>query len=166
MNPKSIIKYLLLLLVVGSVAYLALAKDPAPSKSATAKQNTAPNQVQQEAEKEIIENGVVVYYFYTTNRCPTCVKLEALADETIKEYFSQELFGGRLDWRVINTDLKESQHYLKDYKLYTKSIILSLIRDGKQVEWKNLPEIWELVHDPEAYGAYVEKEIRTYLEKI
>lgn len=155
---KSFIKYSLLLLVAVSVLYLFLK----PEKNENQPMKAIENQPQQTT----IENGVVVYYFHTSKRCPTCLSIESQADETIKNLFSAELLQGKLDWQVINTDEPENSHFVKDYKLYTKSIILRLVRNGKQVEWKNLPEIWELVHEPENYSGYLEKEILNYLGKV
>ena len=57
------------------------------------------------------------------------------------------------------------QHYLKDYGLYTKSLILSRVRDGREVQWKNLDKIWELVHDKDKYIEYVQDETRAFIDR-
>ena len=37
------------------------------------------------------------------------------------------------------------------------------MRDGEQARWKNLARVWELVRDKEAFGQYVQDEVREYL---
>jgi hypothetical protein len=37
--------------------------------------------------------------------------------------------------------------------------------DGRQVRWKNLGRIWELLGDEAAFARYVEDEVRQYLER-
>ena len=34
---------------------------------------------------------------------------------------------------------------------------------GKQVRWKNLPKVWELLPDKERFFDYVQGEVRGYL---
>jgi hypothetical protein len=52
---------------------------------------------------------------------------------------------------------------VKDYGLFTQSLILSRVVDGKEVEWKNLDQIWKLVGDKEQYLTYVTSETRNFL---
>ena len=109
---------------------------------------------------------VVVTYFHTTFRCPTCHRLEEYSRDTVKSAFAGELEQGRIVFHVINVDDPENQHFIKDYKLYTKSLIVSEWKDGKEVRWKNLPEIWRLVRDREQYEQYVRGEIEDYLKDL
>ncbi|MBK6403606.1 MAG: hypothetical protein IPF66_00370 [Holophagales bacterium] len=54
---------------------------------------------------------------------------------------------------------------MKDYRLYTKSVVVSEVKDGKEVRWKNLDQVWQLLGSPDAFQEYVEREVRSYLEK-
>jgi len=75
---------------------------------------------------------------YTTIRCPTCRRIEALAEEALRAGFAQALSRGVLEWHAVNVRLPQHRHYIYDYQLYAKSLIVARFRAGRQVEWKNL----------------------------
>ncbi len=108
---------------------------------------------------------VIAYYFHGTQRCPTCRKLEAYSLESIEKKFAAELRQGLLEWQVVNVDEPENEHFVDDYGLYTRSLVVVRVDGGHQVEWKNLERIWELVDDREAFFDYVQQETATYLRK-
>ena len=39
------------------------------------------------------------------------------------------------------------------------------MKAGREVRWKNLDEIWQLLRDPEVFQGYVEREVQAFLEK-
>ncbi len=96
---------------------------------------------------------VVAYYFHGTMRCSTCYKLEQ---------YSKEAIGA--DLKVVNVEEKENEHYIKDYQLYTKSLILSLVKDGKEIKWKNLDKIWECVGNKQRFIDYVKSGVADFLK--
>jgi hypothetical protein len=106
---------------------------------------------------------VLAYYFHTTQRCASCLKIEQYAHEAFGAGFPEELKDGRLVWRVVNIDEKENEHFAKDYQLFTKSVVLVDMKDGKQVAWKNLPKIWELLGNKGKFVRHVREETRAYL---
>jgi hypothetical protein len=112
-----------------------------------------------------VADRVIVYYFHGTRRCANCLKFEEYSKEAIDSGFAGELADGRLKWRMINTDESENKHYVNDYQLYTKSLVLARVVDGKEVAWKNLDKIWKLVGDKEKFIAYVQEEIKAYLKE-
>jgi hypothetical protein len=116
------------------------------------------------ADAEAASPKVIAYYFHTSYRCITCRAIEAFAREAIEQGFGQALKDGKLDFRVVNVEERENRHFIRDYQLFTKSLILVKIKDGKQAEWKNLSRIWELVRRKDAFLRYVQDEVRAYLE--
>jgi len=108
---------------------------------------------------------LVVTYFHTTARCPTCHKIEELSDDAIKSNFGDELKSGTVVWQVINVDEPENKHYVQDYQLYSKHLIVSEIKDGQEVRWKDLKDIWTLVRNDEKFENYVKTEINDWLKK-
>lgn len=106
----------------------------------------------------------VVYYFHGNFRCDTCRKFEAYTDEAIREAFPAELKSGAVEWRIVNVEEPANEHFVKDYGLTTRQIILSDVVDGKEKRWKDLFRIWELVKDKQAYTNYVIEETRAYAE--
>jgi hypothetical protein len=108
---------------------------------------------------------ISVTYFYTTARCPTCHKIEELSSLAVSSNFEDELKTGKIVWRIINVDEPENKHYNTDYQLYTKSLIISEVKDGKEVRWKNLEKVWTFVRDEEKFDAYVKAEISDWLKE-
>jgi hypothetical protein len=106
---------------------------------------------------------VIAYYFHGTQRCPTCRKLEAYSAEAIEKGFGEALKQGQLEWRVVNVDEPLNKHFVNDYQLYTKSLVIVKMQGGKQVEWKNLEKIWELVGERDDFIKYVRDEVSAYL---
>ena len=115
--------------------------------------------------REAPESQVWVTYYYTSYRCPTCKKLETYSRQAIEEGFFAELEEKKIVFRTLNLDESENSRYVEDYKLVTKSLIVSLNRNGKEIKWKNLPDIWKLVGDQEKFGEYVQRETRSILEE-
>lgn len=108
---------------------------------------------------------VIVYYFYGNHRCTTCRTLEKLSKEAIFEGFSKEIDAGTLAWRPVNTDEPENKHFVDEFKLFTKSLVVVRTEDGETQEWKNCQKIWELVRNPDEFKRYVTSEIRAFLER-
>jgi len=163
MSAKSIIKTALLAFVLVSVVFLAVKEsrrwttpDPVAAQGASTVSAPAPKA---QADK------ILAYYFHTNYRCPTCRRIEAYSREAIETGFARELADGRLEFRLVNVETPENQHYMQDYKLVTKSLVLSRLKDGKQVEWTNLNQVWELTGDHDAFIGYVQRGVRGYLEK-
>ena len=110
-------------------------------------------------------NKVIAYYFHGTNRCTTCRTIERYSKEAIDRYFAQELKNGKLDFKPINVDEPENRHYIQDYQLYTRSLVLALYKDDKQLKWKNLSEVWSYVSDKEKFYQYVKDETERFLQE-
>lgn len=55
-----------------------------------------------------------------------------------------------------------NEHFIKDYELYTKSVVIVDTRNGKQIRWKNLEKVWELLYSKDAFIKYIEDELRSY----
>lgn len=109
---------------------------------------------------------VVVYYFHSTSRCPTCYKIEKYTQEAVGQYFNKEIAAGTLIFKTINYDEKENQHFIKDYELYTKSVVISMLNEGKEVKFYNLPKIWEYIRDKEKFYEYIRAETAKYLIEV
>ncbi len=109
------------------------------------------------------ERRVVAYYFHGNVRCRTCRKIEASAADAIQRVFADELKAGRLEWRPTNVEQPANAHFVQDYQLVTRSLVLVELKDGKQVRWKNLDQVWELVSDDIRFAQYVQREVKAFL---
>ena len=48
----------------------------------------------------------------------------------------------------------------------TKSLVLVEYKDGKQVKWKNIEKVWQLLNNEEAFFNYVKAETEKYLKGL
>jgi len=74
------------------------------------------------------------------------------------------LKSGRLVWNALNIEEAQNRHFVKDYSLYTKSLIISERNGEKEIRWKNLDKVWQLLRNQEKFFSYVEGEIKKYME--
>lgn len=102
-------------------------------------------------------------YFHGSFRCATCQRIETLSREVVSDHFGDALKSGTLVWRTVNVDEPENQHYTKDYQLFTRSLILSEVKDGKEIRWKNLEKVWDFVRNEEAFDSYVSSEVKAWM---
>jgi hypothetical protein len=107
---------------------------------------------------------VIVYYFHGNNRCHSCMTIERFTRESVEANFVKEIKSGKVEFRSINVDAPENNHYAKDYKLYTRSVIISDVVQGKERRWKNLQKVWELIRQENDFKTYVKNETVAYLQ--
>ena len=187
MKIKQILTIVLLVFVVGSLAYMVSRERE--QKPESPQSETSDNSANVPQEQPATEDGavtakesgqnystntkannaeqspqLVVYYFHGDVRCPTCHKLEVYAKEALDTYFADEIASKALVWKMVNVDKPENRHFIQDYKLVTKSVVLSEVADGKEVEWKNLDQIWQKVRDKDSYLRYIQDSILKFLE--
>jgi glutaredoxin len=115
------------------------------------------------AQENKLSSKVISYYFHGAFRCPTCHKLERYLKDIMENSFKEALASGKLEFKVINIEDMGNEHYAKEYQLYTKSLILSLVKGGKEIKWKNLDKIWEYAGNKERFTDYVESGVSDFL---
>jgi len=118
------------------------------------------------AQPQTADTKVVAYYFHDTVRCVTCRKIEGYSREVVDQKFAADTANGRLQFTLVNIQLPENRHFVKDYQIFTKSLVLVRFDKGRQAEYKVLNDTWELVGDKSAMQGYVEREIRGYLKRL
>ena len=116
-----------------------------------------------QSQPSVSDRTVVAYYFHGNFRCQTCRKIEAFSREAVESGFPEDLKAGRLEWRAINVEEPGNEHFIQDYQLFSKSLVLVAKEGSKQTRWKNLQKVWTLVGDKEAFIQYVQDEIRAFL---
>jgi hypothetical protein len=91
------------------------------------------------AEQQGTKEGakIVVTYFRGNIRCPTCMELEAYSGEAVKEGFPQEIAKGTVEFKTVNIDEGENRHFVKDYQLVSRAVVISKMENGKEIKWKN-----------------------------
>lgn len=106
---------------------------------------------------------LIVYYLSEGKDCTTCEHLDAYTREAIETYFAGDLASGRIVWRTADMDRPEHKHFVSDYILFTKSIVLVRVQDGIETDYKNLRGIWHRVYDKPAFIEYIRSEVEDFL---
>jgi len=169
MKLKTAVTAILLLFVAASVVYV-VAKEvrgqPAaggrtPPGSLSPTQTLEPPARPRDGQTE---REVIAYYFHGNMRCRTCRAIEAFTTEAIETDFSDALEDGRLQWRVVNVEEPGNEHFVRDFELTTRSVVLEEIVNGERRRWKNLDRVWELAGSRSTFLKYIQDETHAYLE--
>lgn len=171
---KRTIQVILLGFVVVSLVYAVWGKgskrvDAEESATAKAPQPAVAANGSSEAEKADAvcaaeeQSKVIVYYFHGDRRCHTCRMLEEDSHKAINSAFADELSQGKLEWRTVNTDRAENQHFVKKYKLHASTLLLSKLECGKETTWKNLEQIWRLAGQDPEFFQFVQENVKGLL---
>lgn len=137
-------------------------KNFGPSKSPT--ESAPPTK---EADYVINQSNhvIVVTYFTSDQRCKTCLKIEKLTRAAILDGFADELVSKEVVFQTINFDQPENKHFVKDYGLAFKTVVVSERKKGKEQQWSKYDKVWELHDDPEKFSTYLQDGIRSYLKE-
>ena len=111
------------------------------------------------------DSKIIAYYFHGTFRCTTCRTIEQYSHDAIQTSFAKELANGKLEFRPVNVEEPDNRHFIEEYQLFSKSLVLSLVTDGKEIKWKNLTDVWKYVSDKERFFQYVKDEVKIFLKE-
>ncbi|MBN1496535.1 MAG: hypothetical protein JXA07_07185 [Spirochaetes bacterium] len=167
MKARRIVTIALSVFVAASVIYLVATETRKSTQDETAADiSLMSGQSVPDSGVPAEERVLSVYYFHATTRCYTCRKIEYLTATTVRNNFSAELARKTIVWQPVNIDKPENRHFVKDFNLFTKSVVIVDTQKGKMVRWKNLDRIWQLVRDEPAFTDYITGEISGYLHAI
>ena len=150
-KTKNLINAVLLAFVIASAAYLVAEQIHSKSQPAATETSTpqspqsvvmpattqsdqppisstpqAPQMVSElQPQEKIADSKVIIYYFYGNARCPTCRKFEAYTKQALDEAFAEKIANGRVEWRMVNVENSKNRHFINDYQLYTKTIVIA-----------------------------------------
>jgi hypothetical protein len=106
-----------------------------------------------------------VYYFYTNTRCSSCTTIEAYTRAAVEKHFKEEYKGWRVVFKGVNTDEQANAHFVQDYWLNSKSVVVQCYSGDKPNRWSRLDKVWTLLGDKDAFSAYVAGETRKLLDE-
>ena len=115
------------------------------------------------AAEDVVGGKVVAYYFRGRARCHACIQLEKNSREAIEAYFKDAIDAGKLEFKVVNIDERGNEHFVTRYQLYTRSLVLSLMKGGEEVQSKNLTKIWQYARNKQQFNEYVITEVSGFL---
>ncbi|MCO6454467.1 MAG: hypothetical protein J5I93_04045 [Pirellulaceae bacterium] len=106
-----------------------------------------------------IRDGVVVTYFHSQTRCPTCRTIESLAHEAVESRFADELAGGSVQWRTLSYEAPANQQQAERYQVLAPTVVVSRVAQGQETGWSRLDRVWQLTDDRAAFADYVQEEM-------
>lgn len=106
---------------------------------------------------------VIACYFHRTQRCPTCQKISAYIEESIKAGFAEQLKEKSVRMVMMDFQDPKNRKYTEAYEIDGPTLVLMDVRDGKIVSWKAAPKVWSLVGRKDDFFRYVQREIQDYL---
>ncbi len=107
---------------------------------------------------------VIAYYFHGSFRCFSCTTIEKYSKEAV-ESFNDAIASGRLEFKEVNVEAQGNRHFIDDYQLYSQALVLSLVKDGKEVRSKNLDKIWQLTRNKQRFIDYVAGEVSEFVKE-
>ena len=149
MKIKLIVTILLLIFVAASLAALFM-KGGGESDA---------ERVTEIAAADNSDTKIIVYYFHGNARCKTCLTIEMYALEAIETGFPGAVKAGYLEFLSVNLEIAGNEHFIDDFQLAARTVVLERVVDGERRDYLNLHRVWELVGNKEAYITYVQKEI-------
>ncbi len=107
------------------------------------------------AKDDAMENKTIVYYFHGTKRCVTCNKIEALTQKAVEETFPDEIKRGKMEIRGVNVENPENEHFVQDFQLSMKTVVVAKYDNGEIKDWKKCDKVWNLVNSPTDFKKYI-----------
>lgn len=100
-------------------------------------------------------DNINVYYFYGKPRCATCMKIENYTKSAVASMKDKNVI-----YKGVDMDNPQNGAMVKKYKLFTKSVVVSKVKNGKE-QWKNLDKIWLKVGNEQDFKKYIITEIKS-----
>jgi hypothetical protein len=117
-----------------------------------------------QVESEPVGDGLMVYYFHSNTRCPTCQSIESQSHETVQADFASQMKSGEMVWKILNYEESAVAPLAKKFEIQMPVVVLAKMKGGQIADWKRLDQVWALVSDKVAFAKYVREEIEKMLE--
>lgn len=117
-------------------------------------QNVAAGELKVGADEKIR-----VYYFHGNVRCVTCNKIEELTEEAVVNTFGTDLSDKNVVFESVNVEEGDNEHFISDYQLMVKCVVIAIEKNGKEVGWKKLDKVWNYHSDKDEFFNYFKTNI-------
>lgn len=154
MKSKTLISFVLLAFVAVSVVFAIrkVTPDAASSQDQAATSSEAGIVVAPVGlNAKLAETQFSAVYFHSRHRCPTCRKIESFSHGAL----IQEIEAGKLSWQTADYTAGENASLVDQFKVFTATVVLVEVQDGKVVRWKNLEEVWSHTSDQSDFTVFI-----------
>jgi hypothetical protein len=114
-------------------------------------------------QAETVHDGLMVYYFHSNTRCPTCQSIESQANDAVHADFAAQIAKGEVIWKVLNYEQPASAPLAQKFDVQMPVVVLAKMKDGRIQDSKRLDKVWALVGDKPAFAKFVREEIERML---
>ena len=81
-----------------------------------------------------LRDALIVYYFYSNTRCPTCRAIESQAEDTVQANFSEQLDGGEIVWKTVNYEQSTASEMAEKFEIQMPVVVLARMNDGQNCQ--------------------------------
>ena len=153
-NKSLLVQLILFFVVAGLLVYFGSLKNNIGASSNLNKDNLI-----EKPKAEQIE----VFYFHSTARCISCLKLEEYTRNTINSFFQEELRDGRLNFKEINVDLAENKEIVQKFQAVGSSLKINEIYEGQDHIEEDV-KAWRYLDDENSFADYLQERIKSRLK--
>jgi hypothetical protein len=112
------------------------------------------------------ENKVItVYYFYANPRCYSCQMIEEYTRFSVESNFKNDYNGYKVVFKAIDVGEPANSHYIQDYWLNSKSVVIQKFINEKPLKWRLLDKVWQLLGSKDTFVNYVTSEIKNLVDE-
>ncbi|GAB4134328.1 MAG: hypothetical protein Kow0040_17900 [Thermogutta sp.] len=154
-----------LLLLVGMAFGAIFVKIGQAQKPTEAAPAVAPAVQVAETVNKAPQDAVLVYLCHGNTRCPTCLKIEASTKDVLERMFADDIRAGRVIVKEVNYEQPENKDLLTKYEIIAPTVIMVQLKDGKEVTYRNIMEVWQTVHEPDAFQSLISDNLKDLLPK-
>ena len=101
---------------------------------------------------------LVAFYFHGNKRCDACNSIERLTRAALKP----DTDAGTVEIRSINVDDPAHAHFVTDFALAVRTVVLAEEVGGRYPRWKRLDECWSRYEEPEDFAAYLQANLQAF----
>jgi hypothetical protein len=143
------------------LAYLALGLLPAisPGCSSPAALSGSPSPV----AAAPADAKVTVYYFHRTLRCISCLTIEKMAQDTLRQAYRRELAGGTVRWQSV--DYWRDAALARRFGVESPTLVVTVNNHGKIASYRRLDDTWGLKGDSKAFHAMLVSAVNEAMSK-
>ena len=160
MTLKRVVTAALLLFIAVAVVTAVMKSSPESNLPAT---SVSHDESLDAAEATAPADGLTAIFFHGETRCPTCRKIEDYAHKALEQEFADEIRKGEIEWRTANYDDPANKQLAVNYKVYSSTVVLVRVAEGKTTDWRNLEQVWDFVDEEDAFKQYVQAEAQELL---
>ncbi len=116
-----------------------------------------------DAKNNAAGDGLVVYYFHSNTRCPTCQSIESQTRDTVQNDFASQLARGQIVWKTLNYEQPSAAALKTKFDVQIPVVVLAKTQGGEVRDWKRLDEVWALETDKSAFKKFIHEQIQAML---